>query len=65
VGSQDNIVPFQPILKDDQYNRYGQPELMISLWTINHIPHISYNIFIIFLLYILLLYLLNPMKVNE
>lgn len=31
VGSQDNIVPFQPILKDDQYNRYGQPELMMSL----------------------------------
>ncbi len=31
VGSQDNIVPFQPILKDDQYNHYGQPELMMSL----------------------------------
>ena len=31
VGSQDALVPFQPQLKDDNYNRYGQPELMMSL----------------------------------
>jgi hypothetical protein len=27
------LVPFQPCLKDDQYNHYGQPELMMSLWS--------------------------------
>jgi hypothetical protein len=31
VGSQDSLVPFQPTLKDDRCNRYGQPELMMSL----------------------------------
>lgn len=31
VGSQDSLVPFQPVLKDEKNNNYGQPELMISL----------------------------------
>ena len=31
VGSQDSLVPFRPILKDDKYNQYGQPELMMIL----------------------------------
>lgn len=31
VGSQDSLVPFQPELKDDNYNHYGQPELMMGL----------------------------------
>jgi splicing factor 3B subunit 1 len=25
VGSQDSLVPFQPNLKPDKYNNYGQP----------------------------------------
>ncbi len=24
VSSQDNLVPFQPVLKSDKYNDYGQ-----------------------------------------
>ena len=31
VGSQDSLVSFQPILKDDKYNQYGQSELMMIL----------------------------------
>ena len=31
VSSQDSLVPFQPILNDDKFNHYGQPELMMSL----------------------------------
>jgi splicing factor 3B subunit 1 len=31
VGEQDSLVPFQPVLKDDERNRYGQPELMMTL----------------------------------
>ncbi len=31
VGSQDSLVPFQPLLKNDQYNHYEQPELMMIL----------------------------------
>ena len=31
VVSQDALVPFQPILKDDAYNHYAQPELMMTL----------------------------------
>ena len=31
VGCQDSLLPFQPELKDDSYNHYGQPELMMGL----------------------------------
>ena len=31
VGSQDSLVPFQPILSNDKYNNYEQPELMMGL----------------------------------
>ena len=31
VGFQDSLMPFQPELKDDSYNHYGQPELMMGL----------------------------------
>ena len=41
VGSQDSLVPFQPILKDDKYNHYGQPELMMILWFVISQPIIA------------------------
>ena len=31
VSSQDNMVPFQPVLKNDKWNNYEQPELMMFL----------------------------------
>lgn len=31
VSSQDNLVAFQPILNNDKYNQYEQPELMMFL----------------------------------
>jgi len=31
VGEQDSLVPFMPVLKDDERNKYGQPELMMTL----------------------------------
>lgn len=31
VSSQDNLVPFQPQLKNDVHNNYEQPELMMFL----------------------------------
>ena len=40
VGEQDSLVPFMPVLKDDERNKYGQPELMMTLW-LNHNLHIQ------------------------